>query len=249
MSKNKTNTVVHNNTIQLKPKNEAQSDFIRSIAENELTIAIGPAGTGKTFLSVAMAYQYLIRSDSKINKIIITRPTVETSGLPGKKFGSLPGDVDEKMGPFMRPIFDELLHFVKKQSEIDLMIKEGVLEVSPLEFTRGRNYHNTFVILDEAQNCVPSELDMLTTRLGRNSKMVISGDITQTDLPKGFRGGLEDYYYSLKNMIVGVGTVEFHESDVVRNTLMVQVINCVKNYRFEKENYNDSISRDKNFSS
>lgn len=218
--------------MQFKPKNKHQYDLIRSVGENEITIAIGPAGSAKTCCAIYCAYSHFL--SGSVKRIIITRPTVETSGIKGKSIGALPGDIMEKMSPYMRPIYDEFLaHCVKTKPDLDKLILEGLIEIVPLEFMRGRNFNDCFVVGDEFQNASATELDMFVTRLGRNSKMIINGDIIQSDLPDYLKGGLEDYINALTEC-KGVGIIKFTNNDVVRNPLITHVMKFVRNYRKEK---------------
>ncbi len=198
-----------------------QHRFIRSIADHDLTFAIGPAGTGKTFLAVLTAVCCLKKND--VSKIIITRPAVEA----GESLGFLPGDLKEKIDPYLMPIYDAL-DIILGSEQKDKMIEKGVIEVIPLAYMRGRTLDKAFIILDEAQNTTDKQMLMFLTRLGFNSKMVVNGDITQIDLNiNRSRSGLKIACDRLKD-IEGIGFVEFDRSDVIRNPLVSVIIDRFK---------------------
>jgi phosphate starvation-inducible PhoH-like protein len=199
----------------LYPKTRGQAEFIRTIAENELTICIAPAGTGKTHISVGMACEYLQDKDRGISKIIITRPLIQC----GPGMGHLPGTVEAKADPFMGPIFDALDYFLTPD-RAQAYLKNGTIKVVPLEIMRGANMHNTFVILDEMQNCSYMQLKMFATRLGENSKCIISGDLKQSDLDKrNFNNSQiiqENFIDKLKGAD-SIGYCELGIDDIVRS--------------------------------
>lgn len=227
-------------SFKLEPKNDHQFDLIRSIVENDITFCSGPAGTGKTFISIAMSWQYYERSEVK--RIVITRPTVETnSGGKSNKYGALPGSLKDKIDPYLAPIYDEFKHFITPDI-LQQLIKDGFIEIVPLEFMRGRNFYDSFIILDEAQNCTEIELDMFLSRLAQGSKMVISGDTSQIDLPKHLQGALEDSVKALDG-VNGVGVVRFSESDIVRHNLIGPILKRLKLYRaLKKENQSNGCT-------
>lgn len=198
------------------PKGPSQRELIHSIRENDIVLSIGPAGTGKTYISVAMAVDSLLRQKHK--KIILVRPAVEA----GEKLGFLPGDISEKINPYLIPLYDALNDMLENK-RVQQMIEDGVIEIAPLAYMRGRTLNDSFIILDEAQNSTREQMKMFLTRLGFRSKMVITGDITQVDLPKGNKSGLIHVHEILKG-ITGIRFVHFNESDVVRHELVKEII-------------------------
>lgn len=200
----------------IRAKNLGQSNYIESVNENDVVFGVGPAGTGKTFLSVAIAVAAL-RAD-QVKRIILTRPAVEA----GEKLGFLPGDLQEKVDPYLRPLFDSLYTILGVEHTNRLMESETI-EIAPLAYMRGRTLDDAFVILDEAQNTTNEQMKMFLTRLGFDSKMIINGDITQIDLPKGTKSGLKEAIRRL-NDIKGIGIVHFDRADVVRHPLVSEVI-------------------------
>lgn len=206
----------------IRVKNFGQRQYIKAIQENDLTFGIGPAGTGKTFLAVAMAVSALKRGD--VEKIILTRPAVEA----GESLGFLPGDLKEKVDPYLRPIYDALYQIMGAEHAQRLMDR-GVIEIAPLAYMRGRTLDGAFVILDEAQNTTNAQMKMFLTRLGFGSKMVVNGDISQIDLPHGTRSGLVNAQKILQN-IKNIEFVSFSADDVVRHPVVASIINA-----YEKE--------------
>ena len=200
----------------IKPKTIGQKRYCNLIAKNTITIGVGPAGTGKTYLAVAMAVT-AFRS-KQVNRIILTRPAVEA----GEKLGFLPGDLQSKVDPYLRPLYDALFDMLGAET-YQKYVERGNIEVAPLAYMRGRTLDDSFIILDEAQNTTREQMKMLLTRLGFNSKMVITGDITQIDLPSGARSGLKDCMKILRN-IEGIGQCTFDEKDVVRHRLVQDII-------------------------
>ena len=200
----------------IKPKTLGQKEYCDAIAKNTVTLGIGPAGTGKTYLAVAMAVT-AFRS-KQVNRIILTRPAVEA----GEKLGFLPGDLQSKVDPYLRPLYDALFDMLGAET-YQKYVERGNIEVAPLAYMRGRTLDDSFIILDEAQNTTREQMKMFLTRLGFNSKMVITGDITQIDLPRGARSGLKDCMKILKN-IEGIGQCAFDEKDVVRHKLVQDII-------------------------
>ncbi len=200
------------------PKTINQKKYIDSIKKYDIVFGIGPAGTGKTYLAMAMAVASLIRKDC--NRIILARPAVEA----GERLGFLPGDLYEKVNPYLRPLYDALHDMMPFESASDLLEK-GVIEVAPLAFMRGRTLNDSFVILDEAQNATPEQMKMFLTRLGFSSKAVITGDITQTDLPKGQISGLIEASQTLSG-IEGIQFVSFSREDVIRHPLVQKIIDA-----------------------
>ncbi len=198
------------------PKGVAQRRYIEMIRTHDLTFGIGPAGTGKTYLAMAMATSALLQR--KVKRIILTRPAVEA----GEKLGFLPGDLAEKVNPYLRPLYDAL-HDMIDFDRVEQMRERGQIEVAPLAFMRGRTLNDSFVILDEAQNATSEQMRMFLTRLGFASKAVVTGDITQTDLPTGARSGLREAR-DLLSEIEGIGFCTFSDADVVRHPLVQKII-------------------------
>ncbi len=198
------------------PKSLAQKRYIDAIRKYDLVIGIGPAGTGKTYLAMAMAVASLVKQE--VERIVLTRPAVEA----GEKLGFLPGDIAEKVNPYLRPLYDAL-HDMMDFDRASKLVERGVIEVAPLAFMRGRTLNDSFVILDEAQNTGPEQMKMFLTRLGYSSKAVITGDITQVDLPENKTSGLIEVQGILKG-IEGIEFVYFSDRDVVRHPLVQEII-------------------------
>jgi phosphate starvation-inducible protein PhoH and related proteins len=201
---------------KVSPKTINQKRYVDSIRNNTITFGIGPAGTGKTFLAVALAAAALSRRE--INRIILTRPAVEA----GERLGFLPGDLMAKVDPYLRPLFDAL-HDMLDPERVSAHLERGVIEVAPLAFMRGRTLNDSFIILDEAQNTTPEQMKMFLTRLGFNSKMVVTGDITQIDLPREHDSGLV-VISDILNRVEGIDFVRFGEEDVVRHKLVRRIV-------------------------
>jgi len=210
------------------PKSRAQKEYIDAIRKYDMVFGIGPAGTGKTYLSMAMAVASL--SEGRVSRIILTRPAVEA----GEALGFLPGDLTEKVDPYLRPLYDalhDMMHFEKVSS----LMKKGIIEVAPLAFMRGRTLNDSFVILDEAQNTTSEQMKMFLTRIGFSSKAVITGDITQTDLPAGKPSGLIE----TKNILQGIDGLKFvffSKTDVVRHRLVQEIIKAYEELDAKKKN-------------
>ena len=200
----------------IRPKSKNQRDYIKAMLSSDMVFAIGPAGTGKTYLAMAVAVSSLLKKE--VERIILTRPAVEA----GEKLGFLPGDIQEKVNPYLRPLYDALYDMVEL-GRAERMISRGLIEVAPLAFMRGRTLGNAFVIMDEAQNTSPEQMKMLLTRIGFGSKAVITGDVTQIDLPKGSVSGLVNAIEILEG-IEGIEVVRLTESDVVRHPLVQRII-------------------------
>ncbi len=200
----------------IKPKTLGQKHYCNAIKDNTITIGVGPAGTGKTYLAVAMAVT-AFRS-KEINRIILTRPAVEA----GERLGFLPGDLQSKVDPYLRPLYDALFDMLGAET-YQKYLERGNIEVAPLAYMRGRTLDDSFIILDEAQNTTSEQMKMFLTRLGNSSKMVITGDITQIDLPSGVKSGLKEAVKILKN-IKDIKHVTFSEKDVVRHKLVQDII-------------------------
>ncbi|MEM1422031.1 MAG: PhoH family protein [Pseudomonadota bacterium] len=201
---------------KVEPRSPGQKDYVRALYEHELVLGVGPAGTGKTYLAVAAGISMYL--EGKIEKIILSRPAVEA----GERLGFLPGDMKEKIDPYLRPLYDAL-NDLWGGAKIEKLIEEGRVEVAPLAFMRGRTLTNAFVVLDEAQNTTEMQMRMFLTRLGENSRMVVTGDPTQTDLPRGVRSGLREAMKVL-NGVDGVATIQLTDSDVVRHPLVGRII-------------------------
>jgi phosphate starvation-inducible PhoH-like protein len=203
-------------TTKVSPKTVNQKRYVDSIRDNTITFGIGPAGTGKTFLAVALAAAALSRRE--VNRIILTRPAVEA----GERLGFLPGDLMAKVDPYLRPLFDAL-HDMLEPDRVSHHLERGIIEVAPLAFMRGRSLNDSFIILDEAQNTSPEQMKMFLTRLGFNSKMVVTGDITQIDLPREQDSGLV-VVADILSAVEGIQFVRFGEEDVVRHKLVRRIV-------------------------
>jgi phosphate starvation-inducible PhoH-like protein len=203
------------------PKGLAQKQYIEAIREHDIVFGIGPAGTGKTYLAMAMAVSALM--SRQIKRIILTRPAVEA----GEKLGFLPGDLAEKVNPYLRPLYDAM-HDMMDIDKAQALIQRGQIEVAPLAFMRGRTLNDSFVILDEAQNTTPEQMKMFLTRLGFESKAVITGDITQVDLPEGRKSGLADAVHLLTD-VQGIKFCTFTDVDVVRHPLVAKIVRAYDN--------------------
>jgi phosphate starvation-inducible PhoH-like protein len=203
-------------TTKVAPKTVNQKRYVDSIRNNTISFGIGPAGTGKTFLAVALAAASLARRE--VNRIILTRPAVEA----GERLGFLPGDLMAKVDPYLRPLFDAL-HDMLEPERVSAHLERGVIEVAPLAFMRGRTLNDSFIILDEAQNTSPEQMKMFLTRLGFNSKMVITGDVTQIDLPREEGSGLV-VVSEILDGVEGIEFVRFGEEDVVRHKLVRRIV-------------------------
>ena len=206
----------------LKPKTLGQKKYVESIRQNTITLGIGPAGTGKTYLAVAMAVQAF--KAHEINRIILTRPAVEA----GEKLGFLPGDLQNKVDPYLRPLYDALFDMLGAET-FQRYQEKGNIEVAPLAYMRGRTLDDSFIILDEAQNTTPEQMKMFLTRLGFNSKAVITGDITQIDLPDSKKSGLIEAQRVLRD-VEDIAIVTFTEKDVVRHKIVQDIIKAYERY-------------------
>ena len=200
----------------VKCKTVGQKKYVDAIKEKSIVFGIGPAGTGKTYLAVCLAVQAM--KQKQVDKIILTRPAVEA----GEKLGFLPGDLQTKVDPYLRPLYDALQEMLGLETYTKLM-ERGSIEIAPLAYMRGRTLSNAFIILDEAQNATREQMKMFLTRLGDGSKMVITGDITQIDLPDGKRSGLEHAATVLKE-VEGIGVIRLNDKDVVRNPLVMRIV-------------------------
>ncbi len=212
------------------PKSPVQREFIQWVKQADIVMAIGPAGTGKTYLAVAMAVEGFLKH--QYQRIILTRPAVEA----GEKLGYLPGDIAEKIHPYLMPLYDALYDMIEF-NQVQQMIQEGYIEIAPLAYMRGRTLNDAFVILDEAQNSTVPQMKMFLTRLGFRSKMVVTGDITQIDLPTGTQSGLINAKHILKK-IDGIRTINFKEKDVVRHELVKKIVHAYEEERTSSSNGN-----------
>jgi phosphate starvation-inducible PhoH-like protein len=215
------------------PKTMTQRRYVDAIEHHDLVFGIGPAGTGKTYLAVAMAVSALVAK--RVSRIVLTRPAVEA----GERLGFLPGSIQEKIDPYLRPLYDALYDMLD-QEKVEKLLERNVIEVAPIAFMRGRTLSDSFIIMDEAQNSTPEQMKMILTRQGFNSKMVVTGDPTQIDLPGGLRSGLKEVVDVLRG-IEGISFVQFDDRDVVRHSLVQKI---VKAY----ERYNEQIGASRQFS-
>ncbi len=212
--------------VPIKPRTTNQKKLVEAVFKHDLVFAVGPAGTGKTYIAVAMAVRAL--KNKQVKKIIVTRPAVEA----GESLGFLPGDLKEKIDPYLRPIYDALEDMIPSE-KLKFYQEKNIIEIAPLAFMRGRTLHHAFVLLDEAQNTTSMQMKMLLTRLGTNSKMIVTGDKTQIDLPRNQKSGLVEALSILKNM-EGMGLVELEGKDVVRHRLVKQIIAAYDKHEGEK---------------
>jgi phosphate starvation-inducible PhoH-like protein len=217
---NNENRIVYRN--RLKPRTDNQKEYIRSIIENTITFCQGSAGSGKTHCAVGLALEYLL--DEKIKKIIITRPVVEA----GEKIGYLPGKYEEKLFPYLLPIEDEINYFIGPALNATLKLNNKI-EIVPLGFMRGRNFHDCFIVADECQNASYEQLKMLLTRIGQNSRMVLTGDVSQSDLARHLQGG---FYEMIKNLsdVEGIGISTLTDHDIIRNPIIAKILAKLDNY-------------------
>lgn len=212
---------------KIRPCTKGQEEYVEAIRNNEIIFSIGPAGTGKTYLAVAMAVASLEKEE--VVRIILTRPTVEA----GEKLGYLPGGLEEKVDPYLRPLYDALYELVLAE-KFQILLKRRIIEIAPLAYMRGRTFNDAFIILDEAQNTTYKQMKMFLTRLGFGSKTVITGDITQIDLPEQQSSGLVSVQSLFKDT-AGIKTVYLTQKDVVRHRLVQEIVKTYENYEREKK--------------
>lgn len=210
------------------PQNKSQEELVGSFNKNDLIFATGPAGSGKTFIAIALAVRSL--KNKEVKKIILSRPAVEA----GEKLGFLPGEMKDKLDPYLQPLYDALDEMLPS-AKLKEYITNGTIQIAPLAFMRGRTLSNAIIILDEAQNTTRQQMKMFLTRLGENSKMIITGDITQIDLPKGVTSGLNDAIKILKG-VDGIGFIDFKSSDIIRHTLVSKIIEKYDNFENNQKN-------------
>lgn len=218
--------IINNRGRQVKAKTLGQWQYVETIRKNYITLGIGPAGTGKTYLAVALAVAALKKKE--VERIILTRPAVEA----GEKLGFLPGDMQDKVDPYLRPLYDGLYDMLGTDT-FQKYLAKGTIEVAPLAYMRGRTLNDAYIILDEAQNTTPEQMKMFLTRFGFGSKMVITGDITQIDLPGGKNSGLKDAAKILSN-VSGIGVIKFSEQDVVRHEIVGSIIKAYEAFENNK---------------
>lgn len=223
------NIVLKTKKRHIYPRSATQAEYIQTMMQNELVFGLGPAGTGKTYLAVALAVSMML--EGTIDKIILSRPAVEA----GENLGFLPGDLKEKVDPYLRPLYDALYEMLPAE-QVDKKLALGEIEIAPLAFMRGRTLSNAFIILDEAQNTTPMQMKMFLTRLGENSRMVVNGDLSQVDLPRGVISGLRDALDTLKGT-PNIGSVRFTAADVVRHGLVAKIVQAYE--QKSKKEYGD----------
>lgn len=221
------------NGLQIKAMTANQKLMVKASEEKDMIFAIGPAGTGKTYTAVALAVRAL--KNKEVRRIILTRPAVEA----GENLGFLPGDLKEKLDPYLQPLYDALRDMLP-QSKLEAFMGDGTIEIAPLAFMRGRTLDHAFVILDEAQNATRSQLKMFLTRMGRSAKFVITGDITQIDLPKNQPSGLPQAIEVLKD-VKGIDFIFLSEKDVVRHKLVTDIVNAYKKYYHDNDEDDDKV--------
>jgi len=220
----------------IKARSENQQRLIDAYQNNDMVFAVGPAGTGKTYLSIALAVKALKEKTAK--RIILSRPAVEA----GEKLGFLPGDMKDKIDPYLQPLYDALEDMIP-QVKLQDMMEKHVIQIAPLAFMRGRTLSDAVVILDEAQNTTPAQIRMFLTRMGWNTKMIITGDMTQIDLPHSQKSGLIEALHILNN-VEGIGVVNLNGKDIVRHKLVTRIVNAYENFDKEYKNNNESINKD-----
>jgi len=229
------NVIIKTPKLTIRPRGPNQQRYVKTILANDINFGVGPAGTGKTYLAVACAVEALMRDD--VQKILLVRPAVEA----GEKLGFLPGDLAQKIDPYLRPLYDAL-HEMLGFEQVTKMQERNVIEIAPLAYMRGRTLSNAFVILDESQNTTPEQMKMFLTRIGFGSKAVITGDITQIDLPRGQRSGLAHVMKVLKDT-EGLGFIHFANKDVVRHPLVQRIVEAYDAFDADQAKH-ESANRD-----
>jgi phosphate starvation-inducible PhoH-like protein len=214
------------------PRSPGQAEYLQALNDHELVFALGPAGTGKTYIAVAKAVA--LKLAGSIDRIILSRPAVEA----GERLGFLPGDLREKVDPYLRPLYDALYEMMPGD-QVAKQMESGEIEVAPLAFMRGRTLSNAFIILDEAQNTTPMQMKMALTRMGENSRIVVTGDLSQIDLPSGTKSGLKDALETLEG-VMGVGRVSFTHRDVVRHDLVARIVDAYDRRDTARKNPSDT---------
>jgi phosphate starvation-inducible PhoH-like protein len=212
------------------PYSQMQAEYIEALYKNDMVFALGPAGTGKTYIAVAHAVSLFL--NNRVDRIILSRPAVEA----GEKLGFLPGDLKEKIDPYLRPLYDALYDTMPVE-RVARHMENGEIEIAPLAFMRGRTLANACIILDEAQNTTPTQMKMFLTRLGENSRMMITGDLSQTDLPKDVKSGLSDAIKKVQH-IEGIKCIRFSDVDVVRHSLAAKIVQAYDEWEKKKRNGN-----------
>ena len=220
----------------IKARSENQQRLVEAYEQKDMVFAIGPAGTGKTYTAIALAVKAL--KEKTARKIILCRPAVEA----GEKLGFLPGDMKDKIDPYLQPLYDALEDMIP-QVKLQDMMEKHVIQIAPLAFMRGRTLSDAVVILDEAQNTTPAQIRMFLTRMGWNTKMIITGDMTQIDLPHSQKSGLIEALHILNN-VEGIGVVNLNGKDIVRHKLVTRIVNAYENFDKEYKNNNESINKD-----
>jgi phosphate starvation-inducible PhoH-like protein len=216
----------------ISPRSLMQADYLRAIEDNDLVFGLGPAGTGKTYLAVAKAVEKLMKGE--VDRLILSRPAVEA----GENLGFLPGDMREKIDPYLRPLYDAIDDMMPAD-QVAKRMESGEIEIAPLAFMRGRTLSNACVILDEAQNTTAVQMKMFLTRLGKNARMVVTGDLSQVDLPRGVRSGLRDALEVLQS-VDGISFIQFSDKDVVRHRLVAKIVRAydsIENNRHAADRY------------
>ncbi|MGN0221633.1 MAG: PhoH family protein [Prevotella sp.] len=220
----------------VKPRTENQKALIEQFARHDMLFAVGPAGTGKTYLSIALAVKAL--KEKAIKRIILSRPAVEA----GEKLGFLPGDMKDKIDPYLQPLYDALEDMIPA-GKLQEMMERHIIQIAPLAFMRGRTLNDAIVVLDEAQNTTPAQIKMFLTRMGWNTKMIITGDLTQIDLPREKKSGLKEALEIL-HQIDEIGVVEFGKNDIVRHHLITKIVNAYENFEKSHKTYHHESIND-----
>ena len=219
-------------------RSENQQRLVEAFEHHDMVFAIGPAGSGKTYTSIALAVRAM--KNKEVRRIILSRPAVEA----GEKLGFLPGDMKDKIDPYLQPLYDALEDMIPRQ-KLNEMMEQNIIQIAPLAFMRGRTLNDAIVILDEAQNTTPAQIKMFLTRMGMNTKMIITGDITQIDLPRSQKSGLIDAMQILQD-VEGIAVVKLNEKDIVRHKLVTRIVNAYDRFdKKEKENHNNNESFNK----